>query len=212
LDDAHAAGFQSYKDYAEARRLELLNALELAGIEDKQVVSLNVPDQQSSFHLAEIAQRITEIFHDARAGAVLTHPYEGGHPDHDATAFAVHAACALLPAPPEIYEFTSYHARDGKIEMGRFLIDEEPGVWIQLSNEERERKRRMVECFATQQRVLHQFPIDVECFRAAPVYDFTTAPHAGPLFYENLPWGMTGERWRQLAAEAREALKTGATL
>src|SRR5215467_10231837 len=53
LDDARAAGFQSYEDYAEARRLELLNALELAGVEDRQVVSLNVPDQESSLHLVE---------------------------------------------------------------------------------------------------------------------------------------------------------------
>jgi len=46
----------------------------------------------------------------------------------------------------------------------------------------------------------------MERFRAAPVYDFTQAPHPGKLFYENFDWGMTGERWRDLAAEALNEL------
>jgi hypothetical protein len=27
-------------------------------------------------------------------------------------------------------------------------------------------------------------------------------PHAGPLHYERQPWGMSGERWRNLAQAA----------
>ncbi len=212
LRDARAAGFEFREDYAQARRLELLNALELAGIGREQTRALNVPDQEASLDLAGLAQRVAEILAEERPGAVLTHPYEGGHPDHDATAFAVHAACAGLPAAPDIYEFTSYHARNGAMAMGEFLMSQEPGAAIQLSNEDRERKRRMVDCFATQREVLRNFPIDIERFRAAPAYDFTQAPHAGKLFYENFPWGMTGEKWRRLAAEALQRLGMPAAL
>lgn len=202
LADARSAGFEIREDYAQARRTELLNALDLAGIPAEQAQCLEIADQEASLAMAGLARRTASLLRDLRPGAILTHPYEGGHPDHDATAFAVHAACALIPVPPEIYEFTSYHSRDGVMEVGCFLIDGEPGEPVVLTNAERERKRRMVDCFATQLRMLRHFPLDIERFRAAPVYDFTQSPHPGKLFYENFDWGMTGARWRDLAAEA----------
>jgi LmbE family N-acetylglucosaminyl deacetylase len=204
--DLRAAGFALREDYAEARRIELRNALELAGIPEEQTRSLGVADQEASFDMTALAGRIADVLRETRPGAILTHPYEGGHPDHDAAAFAVHAACALVTGAPHIFEFTSYHVRDSAMEVGRFLIDSEPGEAVQLTNQERERKQRMVECFATQIQMLRQFPLDVERFRAAPVYSFTDPPHFGKLFYENFDWGMTGERWRRLAAEASQHL------
>ncbi len=212
LVDARAAGFERREDYAEARRCELLNALQLAGISEAQTRTLNIIDQEASFDLAGLAHQVADTLGQLRPGTVLTHPYEGGHPDHDATAFAVHAACAMLPAAPDIYEFTSYHARDGEMEVGRFLIEQEPGDAIQLIEPARERKRQMIECFATQLEILRRFPVDVERFRPAPAYDFSQPPHTGRLFYENFDWGVTGKQWRQRAAEALRALGMAAAL
>ena len=158
--------------------------------------------------MEQAAACIAKILKHVRPGAVLTHPYEGGHPDHDAAALAVHLACASLPSPPEIFEFSSYHAAGSTaaIETGRFLPGQEPGELVVLSAARRESKRRMMDCFVTQRRMLHQFPIDSERYRRAPAYDFTQPPHSGKLFYENFDWGMTGERWRHLAAEALQSL------
>ncbi|HLI82454.1 MAG TPA: PIG-L deacetylase family protein [Bryobacteraceae bacterium] len=216
LADAHRAGFELREDYAQARRMELRNALELAGIREEQTRSFDIPDQEASLDLTVLATRVADVLRQVRPAAILTHPYEGGHPDHDATAFAVHAACALVPAAPDIYEFTSYHAafhsrQAGELEMGQFLIDSEPGEAVQLTDLERERKRRMIECFATQLEMLRRFPLDIERFRPAPVYTFIEPPHPGKLFYENFDWGMTGERWRRLAAEALEELVVAGT-
>jgi LmbE family N-acetylglucosaminyl deacetylase len=210
--DAQAAGYESRGDYALARRQELLNAMELAGVAPDALRALCVADQEASLDMADVARRLAALIRELRPGAVLTHPYEGGHPDHDATAFAVHAACALVPAPPGIYEFTSYHAlpREGEgppaMEVGRFLPGLDPGETVALNAEARQRKQGMIECFASQLHMLRHFPIDVERFRAAPAYDFTQAPHAGTLYYENFPWGMNGERFRRLAEEAMRAL------
>lgn len=212
LKDARAAGFETREDYALARRRELLNALRLARVTQHQTYQLPVADQEASLDMAGLAHRLADLLRELRRGTVLTHSYEGGHPDHDATAFAVHAACAMLPAAPEIYEFTCYHACKNGIETGRFLIDEEPGEPIQLSNREIERKREMMECFATQIAMMRQFPVDVERFRPAPAYDFTQPPHPGRLFYEHFDWGMTGARWRELAAESLRQLGMAATL
>jgi hypothetical protein len=60
----------------------------------------------------------------------------------------------------------------------------------------------MTDCFSTQRQVLTSFPIGTERFRLAPHYDFTAPPHDGRLFYENFPWGMTGERFRRLVGDA----------
>jgi LmbE family N-acetylglucosaminyl deacetylase len=141
-----------------------------------------------------------------KAVSVLTHPYEGGHPDHDATAFAVHAAVALMSRPARIFEFTSYHDGGGSIVTGEFLGAAEDSLTVDLSVPQRQRKRRMIECFATQQHMLQLFPLGVEKFRPAPAYDFTKLPHAGTLYYERFDWGMTGARWVRLASRALDEL------
>ena len=166
--------------------------------------------------MPSLVRRIGEILRELRPAAVLTHPYEGGHPDHDATAFAVHAACARMPAPPDVYEFTSYHQAPGeeqpRIETGRFLPHQDAGEVVALSAADRDRKSRMIACFATQEHMLRHFPLDGERFRAAPVYDFSQSPHPGKLFYDYFEWGITGERWRRLAVDAARALGIPLTL
>lgn len=215
--DAQAAGYQSREEYAGARRCELRGAMRLAGIPDSQLRRLNVVDQEASLAMAYITLKLVDLLRELRPGTVLTHPYEGGHPDHDAAAFAVHAACARVPAPPDVYEFTSYHAaaqasaagsgvQPTRIETGRFLPGTDPGETVVLDEAARQRKRQMVECFPTQLHMLRHFGVDEERFRPAPAYDFTEAPHAGTLLYESFPWGITGQRWRLLAEEALRTL------
>lgn len=75
-------------------------------------------------------------------------------------------------------------------------------IVVKLSEELRDLKRHMFDCYITQRHVLQAFPIDSERFRPAPVYDFTRPPHAGPLHYEQFDWEITGEKWRRLASHA----------
>jgi len=193
-------------DFARRRRQELLCALQLAGVREAQTRALGYIDQETMFDFHGLRRRIAAILEERRPAAVLTHPYEGGHPDHDATAFAVQMACALQPTPPLIYEFTSYHAgANGEMETGCFLPGQDPGEAVVLSPEERQRKTRMIECFVSQQEILSKFAVGEERFRLAPAYDFTSPPHPGKVWYENWDWGITGEHWRRLAEEAMEA-------
>jgi hypothetical protein len=64
----------------------------------------------------------------------------------------------------------------------------------------------MLDCYASQRRVLQAFPVTVERHRPAPRIDFRRPPHPGRLWYECFAWGMTGERWRALAARAQAEL------
>ncbi|MDQ6705892.1 MAG: PIG-L family deacetylase [Acidobacteriota bacterium] len=205
--DATAFGFASPDDYARARAAELEAALAAAGIDAKQCREAGMVDQESSFHLCRLTHCLVDLFREHQTTAVLTHPYEGGHPDHDSTAFAVRAACRLIEkdgaAPPELIEFTSYHNRNGEIEVGQFLPGNgETGIEIELSEAMRDLKRRMFNCYTSQRHVLEMFPIGRERFRRAPVYDFSRPPHAGELHYERFDWGMDGAHWRDLAKQA----------
>lgn len=211
--DAQACGFASVTDYAAARRRELQAALaagEAAGVRSHE---LGVADQDAARQLPQLARRLAHLVKQECPAAIFTHAYEGGHPDHDATALAVHAACCLADEHPEIIEFPLYHRNGGNFTTGQFLPRASrlsPGASGQkvlgLAVEERTRKQRMIDCFATQQQVLQQFEIATERFRIAPVYDFSEAPHPGPLNYEC--WGMplTGAAWRSLASAALRQL------
>lgn len=207
--DATAAGCASWRDYAALRRRELDAALGLAGISPDRLDRLGFADQDASFHLAAIVRQIVQRIEDWRPELVLTHAYEGGHPDHDATAFAAHAACAVLDgAAPELVEMAGYHAgQDGGTRFQEFLPHPGlPVLSLPLGPAQRALKRRMLDAHASQARTLAPFRDDVERFRRAPAYGFVCAPHAGPLNYERFAWGMTGERWRALAAEASRTL------
>jgi LmbE family N-acetylglucosaminyl deacetylase len=211
LRDASAAGLTTRNEYALARRGELQAALALAAVAPEQLYAVGCVDQEAALHLVYLSYCVATLLGQLHPEVVLTLPYEGGHPDHDATAFAVHAACRLLEAQglgaPTLIEMTSYHQGAQGIAVSEFL----PGtggeaITLVLSAAERDFKRRLLACFATQRDTLRYFPPTVERFRLAPRYCFTQAPHAGTLFYEHFPWGMSGERFCHLAQQAMEAL------
>ena len=210
--DAAQHGFTARHDYAAARRQELLDALALAGIDSRQTHCLNVVDQETSFRLASISRQLADRLAELKPEAVITQPYEGGHPDHDATAFCVHTACRLLArsgqSAPILLEMTAYHLGPNGIEPFTFLpADAIKSTTVHLNPSQQAFKRRLLDCFPTQQQTLAYFPAEVERFRPAPDYDFARPPCAGMLFYEMHPWGMTGARFCELARRALQELR-----
>lgn len=213
-EDSRAHGFASVDDYREARERELDLALALAGLEGVRRERLMIPDQQASHRLSELTLTLLRIIFDDAAEVVFTHPYEGGHPDHDACAFAVHHAVACLRAEgrpaPVIIEAPFYHAAADGIETSQFLPppDNTEEVEYRLSTEEVARKQALIACFRTQRETLRNFPLPYERFRVAPLYDFSQPPHPGPVFYDHFPWGMTSQRFCELAGqEAKETCR-----
>ncbi|HKW52107.1 MAG TPA: PIG-L family deacetylase, partial [Stellaceae bacterium] len=211
--DARAAGFAGWAEYAAARRREAEAALALAGLAPERLTGLGIADQQTAHNLAAPAQRLATLLQEGGFAMVITHAYEGGHPDHDATALAVHAACRLIEGqgekPPRLIEMAGYHALGGRFTAGTFIAHAEAGrpATVILDAAARRLKRRMLDCHATQRAVLAPFTVEVERFRAAPRYDFRLPPHPGPLHYDTQRWGMTGDRWRGLAQAVLEQLR-----
>jgi LmbE family N-acetylglucosaminyl deacetylase len=210
-DGVDAARYNLTPDeYAHARARELQEVLGSCGIPADHIRILGYTDQEAALHLAEITRLLAALFQQHEVEAVLTHPYEGGHPDHDATAFGVHAAARLLAQQgrrtPAIVEMACYHEGRAGFRAGAFLGVGPDDTVLHLTPEEQARKRALLDRFATQRHTLPYLPVAVECYRRAAAYDFLQPPHTGPLHYERQPWGMTGERFRSLAAQALQAL------
>jgi LmbE family N-acetylglucosaminyl deacetylase len=209
LRDARSRGFDSAEAYAAARRRELQSALAIAGVSEAGLVLLGVPDQQAAHQLAGVARNLAEILASAGTRTVMTHAYEGGHPDHDATAFAVHAAVALAPQPDRptlVVEMPYYRLGSSSLVFQSFVAADSTEVKIDLSPGERAIKQRMIAAHASQKATLWWFRSASERFRAAPRYDFTALPNGGLLAYAQFEWGMTGARWCELARAAQREL------
>lgn len=213
MTDARRYGFATRESYARARATERERALALARVPREHIHDIGLIDQEASLALTELTYHLADLFDRARPDVVLTHAYEGGHPDHDATAFAVHQAVRRLllreGVAPVIVEFTGYYWRDGAMRTGEFVPHGGTVArTLSLGADEGRRKQAMFACYATQQQVLASFGTNVEHFRIAPTYDFTAPPHPGRLFYEWFDWRVNGEAWRQLARRALHALET----
>jgi LmbE family N-acetylglucosaminyl deacetylase len=208
LDDARRAGFGNWEDYARARQTELRGALQVLAVH-AVVRAYRCPDKQAILALVSITRRLVEDL--AQVGVVITHSYEHGHPDHDAAAFAVHAACTLLQQQrgfaPLILEFPSYHLREHRLVLGRFWPDSNCCEHTaDLKAQEVALKSRALACFRTQQAVIRGCPLNPERYRRAPLYDFTRPAPPGAAVYDTLGWQINSRSWRAYATAARGEL------
>jgi LmbE family N-acetylglucosaminyl deacetylase len=212
--DAVAAGFATQAEYALARVAEARCALALAGVEANAIRNLRLTDQRVSFCLGELIDKIVRTIGRENPEILLTHAYEGGHPDHDSVAFACHVAhevnirkrgCSGL----RLMEFAGYHGEGGAIRTYGFVsCSDSWEIRHDLNHEEESLKKEMLERFKTQSKTLQAFlPPRVERYRDAPKYDFASPPHRGKLFYEHFDWGMDGATWRGFAQAALRELK-----
>lgn len=212
MGDARRAGFATRAAYARARSRELDAALAALGAAPRRL-ALGVVDQGAVGRLAWLAQTLRGPL--AKAELVLTHAYEGGHPDHDACAFAVQLACRGLAAegarPPVRLEFAEYHkAPDGRLAFGFWPDPGSPAVAAEAAPADVTRKAAALSCHRSQVSITAWFDPAAEIYRAAPSYDFTRRPPPGAAVYDDWGWPMTSRAWRQAARAALAELGAAA--
>jgi len=192
-------GYDS-RHYAEIRRREAQQILSFCGIPRQNAFWLNLPDQRSAYELRRLTTEIRRLVSEIKPDVIVAPAYEGGHPDHDSTALATAIACAEDSSPRRL-EMLSYHNQNGCMECDKFLVPPRavPERHVILNLEECSRKRILFAIYVSQQEVLRNFPVGEERFRVAPDYDFLQPPHAGTLYYDLFPWGITASRWRERA-------------
>ncbi|HEY0477044.1 MAG TPA: PIG-L family deacetylase [Kofleriaceae bacterium] len=187
------AGWTDRDAYARERDHEARRALTIVGAAR---TALGFEDQATVFVLGELVAALSRELARWQPDAIVSHAYEGGHPDHDAVACAVAHAAASVP----VFEMALYHGATGALCAGEFL-GPPLGLRHVLTAPQRERKRAMLAQYRSQQATLSPFlELAHECYRRAPAYDFSRPPHGGPLQYERWDMAPTGARWRAAAS------------
>ena len=214
LEVAKAAGFEDVASYARARKQECVKALRLANVSEDRVVEFAARDTSACDCLSDLTKRIAQHLQESRAEIVLTHPYEGGHPDHDATALATHAALRLMKQngfkPPTLFEMALHPGNDDISKVTEFLPGAEAETTTLVLDEHATAlKRRMLECLKSQQRSIESSPLGYERFRLPPEYDFSAPPQKGKLHYENFDWAPRSAEWLERARKALTGLFAG---
>ncbi|MDG5815357.1 PIG-L family deacetylase [Chitinispirillales bacterium ANBcel5] len=207
IEHSNLAGCYSREQYARKRRRESEQALDCAGLSKDCCIWLDITDQTASFRMVEIIKKLVDIIKYNGIEKIITHTYEGGHPDHDTASFVVWSACRMLKeVNTDVYEFSSYFNHDCSIKTNYFLNNLTKSISSNISNNDLEIKHEMVSCYKTQVEMIKHFDITKEIFRKAPTYNYLNNPHSGILFYELMEWGITGREWRQAASESMHML------
>ena len=178
-DAAARQGFESAEAYAAARRRELEAAMALVGVPPCSLLSLGIADQDAARHMVGLARRLARLFAERNIAVVLTHAYEGGHPDHDADGLrgAVRPsrlAARLIGREPLVVEMPLYHASTrGLGHAGLRRTRRRPPCRSGSTTAQRALKARLYAAHASQPGCSTALPIVVERFRHAPDHDFT---------------------------------------
>lgn len=193
MRDARRLGFATREAYAAARGSELDAALRALRVTPRRI-AYGFVDQSLAHHLPRLVERLRANL--AGMHAAITHPYEGGHPDHDAAGFAVARAFH-----GQIVEFAAYHLAGGRRVWGRFWPDPDRPEHVRpLSSDQQAQVGRAIEAHNTQRGVTGGFRHREERWRLAPRYDFAAPPPPGAALYDGFGWTLTSAKWRELAA------------
>ena len=176
-----------------------------------------MPDQEASYQLTWLTRRLLLLLRIHQPEAIFTHPFEGGHPDHDACAFAVHHAVGLAPFPSRT---RSHHrrsarsttpagsAREWRLEHFFPPSPQTPRNCLPAFSSRSSSASRLCSIASLRQRdVLRRFSVAEERFRIAPAYEFRRPPNSGSVFYDNYSWGVKSNAFCELAWEAEDALE-----
>lgn len=132
--------------------------------------------------------------------AVWTHPYEGGHPDHDSAAWLVQTVCAGLPILR--MEFASYHSRgDRRDVFGEFWPAAGVEINAVLTGDLFARKQAALAAYQSQLHILRKYPRwDHEPYREAPVYRFDKPAPPPACRWDRKGYQPPSAEWRALLA------------
>lgn len=166
---------------------------------------LDVPARAAHLHL----DRLESALRLALEGAdvVWTHPYEGGHLDHDTAARLVQEILTPVPCAPTRMEFASYHAKPETGDcFGDFWPDVQHEAWPAVLDEsDWARKQAALAAYSSQAHILRKFRQPrIEVYRRAPHYNFVLPPPLPIWRWERRGYQPAMRAWREAFALHRE--------
>jgi len=185
-DEFFWKAYGSREEYVHVRHQEAREAAEIAGV--KKVAFLDFPDQELYLNLRGALTEVEKLANQHRIEAVLTHAYEGGHPDHDSCALLGYLLGRSLDLP--VWEMPLYHQTTSGGHAQSFVKRNGRSVRLRVKPSELKIKRRMVDAHQSQNLALSPFNLALERFRPQAIYDFREPPEAEVINYEAWQWRM----------------------
>jgi N-acetylglucosamine malate deacetylase 2 len=212
--DWTAVGARSAPDFGRIRTKEARKALEVLGVARDRVSSMGLPERGILHEFEAVLATILRLVREERPIDLYTHPFEGGHPDADATCYAVHTAMDQLreegEVVPVLHEFTSFHARDGLFHASDFLNPYPAAQVSMLSEKECKTKQEALRLLRCQHNLIARFALCEEKWRRAERYDFGCKPHKGKLYYELTSTGYTWQDFQRFVQSRMQAAENEA--
>ena len=190
---------------------ELEGALAVLGRTLQPAVHFSIPAYRTIFHVETIARRLARIIRVHSFAHIVTHSYTASHPDHDATALSVHAACLLVEledqAAPVVVEMLPPMSHEHRTDGYRSRSANPEVLDVRLGPAERELKYRLLSCYGSQRQILPMLQVSTEHFRPAPSYNFLAPPDLTQIARAGRAYDIEDVTWRRAAARSLYRLR-----
>lgn len=147
---------------------ELDAALAALGVNVQRHVQLDLPDGRLAANLAQFIDRLSPIWDNHEM--IVTHAYEGGHPDHDCCAVAVNTLRRSVSDKPAL-AFPIYALGPEGVVKNRFVREPAQAIDFALTETERDEKRQALAEFVSQEHVVGTFELTGEAVGSADLFD-----------------------------------------
>jgi len=179
-------GFTNRAEYAEVRKNEAIKVAEHLGIRESNLSFLEFDDVDLCSEIFEATKLLSNTIKQRDPVIIFTCPYDGSHPDHDATRFIVEQASISSCFNGALVEYALYnHSKEQEI-FNEFIDKcQTKELVIHISERRKARKRFHLKMYASQQKgIISRVTLDKEMLRLAPPYDFKSYASSRPLYYE----------------------------
>ena len=159
----------SREEYADIRKGESVLAANTIGLKESDLAYIGAEDSGLSHVLVDTCEALRGMISSFNPYYIFFPAYEGGHPDHDATA-AIAKALSHYDDLREIsfFEYALYSSPDGLKIFNEFQDASSGDIRIIAEHDERNIKKEAVSCYKSQLGgLLGNFSIERETIRPA---------------------------------------------
>ena len=166
-----------YENKVKRRNKEMKSSISNLGF--KKFYLQNISTRSLKLNIEKTYNKILKIGKSHKIDTIFCPAYEGGHQDHDVANFI----CSRLNGYFSIYEFAEYNFFQKKINSNKFIKPAKKDIIIELTNEEKKIKRKMLNIYLSESNNLNYISLKQESYRKLINYDYMKPPHQGTLFY-----------------------------
>lgn len=167
------------EQFAKIRIKESQKALNFFGVSRKNIFYFKLPDQEV-MNNPYIIDKLFLLLKTINPDFVLIPPWEGAHPDHDATHFFSLIALKNADFPFEnIFEYGSYNFYNGVLNVQKFIPKNTEEIKLIPLYEEQKKWNKAMSFFKSQLSFQKEYvpKSKFEVFRKLPNYDYNKLPH-----------------------------------